>query len=239
MKFSRTRDFIERSVIKGFDGRGNVKSVVLRAAGLVGQNEVQKVTLLNNPTGGTFTLTLGDQTTGAIAYNASAATVDTALEALSNIDAASLTVTGANGGPWTITFGTTEGATDQVLLVGNGSSLTGGGVGDDHPVAVEEIVKGRPVGGPDANGHYIVYEGTILTKDPANPDKVIQFTGAGGEAILGVLGTRVEFYGATSPDNDRAADAFWHNCVFDSSLIIDYATHAAALATALPTCRFE
>src|SRR5262249_41925037 len=48
-------------------------------------DEVQTVTLTGNPTGGTFTLTFSGQTTAAIAYNASAATVQSALQALSSI----------------------------------------------------------------------------------------------------------------------------------------------------------
>ena len=43
--------------------------------------------------GGTFTLTYAGQTTGAIAHNASAATVQTALEALSNIGPGDVLVT--------------------------------------------------------------------------------------------------------------------------------------------------
>ena len=49
-----------------------------------GANEVQLITLANH-TGGTFTLTWNGQTTAAIAYNATAATVAAALKALSNI----------------------------------------------------------------------------------------------------------------------------------------------------------
>lgn len=45
-------------------------------------------------TGGTFTLRWRGQTTSTIAYNASAATIQSALEALSNIDVGDVTVTG-------------------------------------------------------------------------------------------------------------------------------------------------
>lgn len=59
------------------------------------------------PTGGTYTLTFEGQTTGAIAYNASASAVQTALNALSTVTArGGVTVTGsynsANG--FTVTF---------------------------------------------------------------------------------------------------------------------------------------
>jgi hypothetical protein len=55
-------------------------SVYLRASAIV-----QWINTFGSPTGGTFTLTFNGQTTGAIAYNASASTVQTALRALSSI----------------------------------------------------------------------------------------------------------------------------------------------------------
>jgi hypothetical protein len=50
-----------------------------------GTNAVQTVTTTGTPTGGTFTLTFEGRTTATIAYNASAAVVQAALEALPNI----------------------------------------------------------------------------------------------------------------------------------------------------------
>lgn len=52
-----------------------------------------------------FTLTYSGQTTGSIAAAATAATVQTALEALSNIAVGDVTVTGSTSGPYTVTFG--------------------------------------------------------------------------------------------------------------------------------------
>jgi len=89
-------------------------------------NEQQTVTLTGTPTGGTFTLTFDGQTTGTIVYNASSGTLDTALEALSNIGASDLTVSGSAGGPWVVTFGGSLAATDVALMTGNAGSLTGG-----------------------------------------------------------------------------------------------------------------
>ncbi|MGW5989558.1 hypothetical protein ACWFRT_13665 [Streptomyces anulatus] len=71
-------------------------------------NEVQTLTVTGAPTGGTFTITWSGQTTAAIAYNATAAVVQTALEALSNIAPGDVAVTGAAGGPWTLTWGGTQ-----------------------------------------------------------------------------------------------------------------------------------
>jgi hypothetical protein len=87
-----------------------------------GANEAQTVTVTGSPTGGTFTLTWSGQTTAAIAYNATALTVRNALEALSNIEAGGVTVTGAAGGPYTVTF--TSGA--DVAQMTATASLTGG-----------------------------------------------------------------------------------------------------------------
>ncbi|TWT30722.1 autotransporter outer membrane beta-barrel domain-containing protein [Blastopirellula retiformator] len=102
-----------------------------------GSNEKQTVTLPAGVTGGTFTLTFDSQETGNIAYNASAATVQTALEALSNIDSGDVEVSGAAGGPWTIEFKATYVNTDVPLLLMDSSSLTAG------TVSIAEIAKGQ------------------------------------------------------------------------------------------------
>ena len=65
-------------------------------------NEQQTVTLSTLVT--QYTLTFNGQTTGNIAYNATAATVQTALEGLSNIAPGDVVVTGNAGGPYTVEF---------------------------------------------------------------------------------------------------------------------------------------
>lgn len=62
--------------------------------GSAGTNEIQQLTTTGTPTQGTFTLTYDGQTTSALNFNASAAEVDTALEALSNIGDGDVTCTG-------------------------------------------------------------------------------------------------------------------------------------------------
>lgn len=91
----------------------------------VDTNEVQTATVTGTPTGGTFTLTWSGQTTAAIAYNATAATVQTALAALSNIGAGNVTVSGSAGGPYTVTFVGALASTDVAVIAAT-SSLTGG-----------------------------------------------------------------------------------------------------------------
>lgn len=63
----------------------------LKSGGTGGQNEIQRITFSQTPTAGTFTITFDGQTTAAIPYNASAAQVKAALEALPNIDEVNVT----------------------------------------------------------------------------------------------------------------------------------------------------
>lgn len=112
---------------------GSSIAVVVTQESRPGVSETQSIYIDGTPTGGTFRLTFDGQQTGTIAYNASAGTVQTALEALSNIagSGADITVTGSAGGPWLVTFnpvGAYEFA-DVVLMTADGASLTGSAVG--------------------------------------------------------------------------------------------------------------
>lgn len=93
-----------------------------------GANEVQTVTITGGPAGGTFTLTYAGQTTAGIAYNANAAAVQSALEALSNIAPGDVTVGGGAlpTTPVTVTFTGTLAATNVAEMTASGASLTGG-----------------------------------------------------------------------------------------------------------------
>ena len=94
----------ERKVKSGIPlGKNATSGLFEPYAGL--SNEVQTLTVTGGPTGGTFTITWSGQTTTALAYNATAAQVQTTLEALSNIAPGDVTVTGNPGGPWTLTWG--------------------------------------------------------------------------------------------------------------------------------------
>lgn len=106
----------------------------------VGINEVQTLAITGTPTGGTFTLTYSGQTTSAIAYNASAATVQAALVALSNVGTGQVTCTGGAlpGASVVITFGGTLANTD-VAAITSSSSLTGG---TSPAIAITETTKG-------------------------------------------------------------------------------------------------
>lgn len=60
-----------------------------------GENETVTLTFSGTPTGGTFTLSFGGAETGNIAYNATAAAVQAALEALGPIGTGNVLVTGS------------------------------------------------------------------------------------------------------------------------------------------------
>lgn len=87
-------------------------------------NEVQRVNLAH-ATGGTFTLTYAGQTTGNVAYNATANTVKLALEALSNIGVGDVAVTGDAGGPYLVSFTGTLSGTNVGVMIANGDNLDG------------------------------------------------------------------------------------------------------------------
>ena len=75
---------------------------------------------LGSPSAGDFTLTFKGKTTTAVAYNATAATLKTALVALDDgYLAADWTVTGNAGGPYTVT-------TPSGAITGSGAGLTDG-----------------------------------------------------------------------------------------------------------------
>jgi len=89
-------------------------------------NEVQAITITGGPTGGTYTLTFGAQTTAAINWNDPASTVQTRLQALSSIGAGNVLVTGSAGGPYTVEFTSALGFSVQANITRATNSLTGG-----------------------------------------------------------------------------------------------------------------
>ena len=91
-------------------------------------SEVQTVTITGTPTGGTFTLTFDGVTTAAIAYNATAAAVQTALEGLPNIQPGDVVCTGGAlpGTLVTVTFAGRWLGKNVPQMTAASGSLTGG-----------------------------------------------------------------------------------------------------------------
>jgi hypothetical protein len=89
-------------------------------------NEVETITV--NATGGTFTITYGAETTGPIAFNATAKEVEEALEALPVLKPGDITVTGGPGAehPYVLTFGGELAETAITPVTTDRSALTGG-----------------------------------------------------------------------------------------------------------------
>lgn len=85
------------------------------------------VELAVDATGGDYDLLYGGQTAAAIAFDATAAEVQTAIIALSNIDAAGCVVSGEDGGPYTIQLVGTEGDATATAFTTTDTNLTGGG----------------------------------------------------------------------------------------------------------------
>lgn len=89
-----------------------------------------------------FTITYSGQTTGAIAADATAADVQAALEALSNIAPGDVLVTGSAGGPWTVNFA-------GALADTNVAQMTTTPTGGTGTVTVATTVAGGAAGASD------------------------------------------------------------------------------------------
>lgn len=92
-----------------------------------GTDEVERISTTGTVTAGTFTLTYSGQTTGNIAYNATASAVQTALEALSNIAVGDVSCSGGPlpGTPVDVTFTGNLAATNVTQMTST-DTLTGG-----------------------------------------------------------------------------------------------------------------
>lgn len=113
--------------------------------------EVQQITLTGSPTNGTFTLSLGAYTTAPIAYNASAAAIQAALEALPNVGDGNAAVTGGPfpDTPVTVTFTSAvylQFAPNLIPLLGGDTSKLTGAAGVTFAIAAESLPGNVPDG---------------------------------------------------------------------------------------------
>lgn len=130
-----------------------------------GVKEVQTLaTASGTITAGTFTLTFGGQTTAAIAWNASAAAVEDALELLSTIGTGGVIVAGGPlpGTGMTITFQTPG---DKGNITVDNASLTGGTLGLTNTTA-------GTAGTPGTFGKY----DEDNTDGTQNPTAILQYS---------------------------------------------------------------
>ncbi len=90
-----------------------------------GTNEVQTIIPVNDPSGGTWNAAWGGDDAD-IDWDATTGEVQTALEGLSSLEAGDVTVTGATGGPWIVTFAGRFAGQSVAPIVVDGANLTGG-----------------------------------------------------------------------------------------------------------------
>jgi len=140
---------------------------------LAGLSEVQTLTLAGTPTSGDFKLTFIGQTTGTIAYNASASDIQTALEALSTIGTGNVVVTGSLATSIVITFAGTLGNVDQpiIAVTDNALLITGTAVtfsityGGSIPPQVQTFIPNQPAISGDFQ---LSYRGNLTSVLPYN-----------------------------------------------------------------------
>lgn len=126
----------DKAALRSLAGRGSAFSADTLAKGT---NAVQTVTV--TATSGTFTLTFVGATTGPLAFDASGATVQAALEGLSSIGTGNVTVASTTTGVYAVTFTGTLAAHPMPPLAADATGLAGG------TVAVAQTVTGINVPG--------------------------------------------------------------------------------------------
>lgn len=144
----------------------------------VGLQEIQRITITGTPTGGSFTITVAGQTTTAIAFNATAATVRNQLELLTTVGPGGVNVTGGPGPgtPYDITFVNEA----NVAAMTTTDSFTGG----TTPASAVTTTTGGSSGTP---GVYAAYD-RDNTDGTERPTHILQYavvTDASGNVYLG------------------------------------------------------
>lgn len=82
----------------------------------------------------------------------------------------------------------------------------------------------------------IIPAGTILKTSPSNPNMYTAYNGSG--TIQGILAHNVDA-SAQATTGSEPAPMFFHGCVFATTAIVGFTQYAAALVSAMPTCKFE
>lgn len=180
-----------------------------------GTNETQLLTMTGNPTSGTFTLTFGANTTSNIAYTATAAQIQTALQGLASIGAGNALAT---GGPLTTVTATPavneiQQLTSAAALSPGAFTITTGG----HTTASLALTATAPtiqaalVTAGVASGTISVLGGPLVTQNGpfGGADEVESLTLTGMPVSGGLItGTfQVTFGANTTASIDLAASA--------------------------------
>lgn len=137
--FFVSRETAAETIVAGEEVARTASGFVSAASAAV--NEVSRITI--TATGGTYTITYAGQTTSALAFDADAATIETALEALSNVGTDELLVTGT-GSTRTITAAGTLAGADLSDLTVDDTNATGGDVTIETVAQGSAAASGRP-----------------------------------------------------------------------------------------------
>lgn len=201
----------------GFSGRDSVDSAVFDGSTIQpgGVSAVQTATITGTPTGGTFKLAFRGQATSALAYNATGATVQAALRALSRVGAAGVTVTGGAGGPYVVTFGGKLASRIVPLLTLSNNSLTGG---TTPTVAVVETTKGDST----YAGLFVLRSGLPLMANGSGQVKEWDYSNPA--QLLGIFDGLRELL---TQDESPIIPVYNHECVFDVAVVKNYAANKA------------
>jgi hypothetical protein len=203
----------------GFDRGGMTESAVFTASAAVlgGANEKQTITVTGTPTGGTFTLTYAGATTANIAFNAAAAAVTTALEALPNIGAGNVVATGGAlpGTPVVVTFQNALGR-QNIAQMTAAHAFTGG---TTPAIAVTTTTAGSSLD----SGLLVVHRGLVVKKASqggGSNNVVTPWLGTG--TIFGVLARTIEFFDTS--DISNADTPIWTGpgCTFNDQVLALY-----------------
>lgn len=133
------------------------------------RNEVQVITVVGTPTGGTYTLRWGADQTDPIAYNATAATVQTQLRALHDAPAAyggtnevqTVTITGGpTGGTFTLTY---SGQTTTGIAYNAAASAVQTALRALSNIGDSDVTVTGSAGGP----YTVTFTGDLATTDVA------------------------------------------------------------------------
>lgn len=205
--------------------------LMVNNTGQSGINAVQTVNIPDDASSGAFQLisdlgtTPGDAggsgLTVPLNWNMSAADLQAALEALPNIGAGDVAVTGlvhtAPKNVYTVTF--------QNRLAG-------------APVPALKIVNSS-VNGTQANLVVTVVAAgqSAIATAKAAPAAA---SGVSAGAMLGILTHTVEFFYPPEPNvTDEPAAVYFHQCIFDSTKLLSVSGNLAAVQAAFPTCLFQ
>lgn len=113
--------------IVSVDGNSDARFLTVDDAEIgPGTDEVQTIEFSSEPDAGDWTIVFDGVETGSLAFNANAAAIQTALNALSNLSA--VTVTGNYASGFEVTFAGADGEVDQPLLQIGTNDLEDGGL---------------------------------------------------------------------------------------------------------------